>query len=109
MKTLPEIENSINILKEKIMCQEIGNDSYYLSPLYHEQLLKLEALEHEAEVLKGKSLPIKTDLSNCSENKKNILEQIIKDEGLCFANNYKDLSDTDLVFLNNLRKKSKKI
>ena len=96
MKTLKEIEKNINILKEKIMRQEIGNDSYYLSPLYHEQLLKLSALEHEAEVLKGKSPPIQ-------------IKEIISEEGICFANNYKDLSDTDLVFLNNLRKKSKKI
>lgn len=109
MKTLKEIEKNINILKEKIMCQEIGNDSYYLSPLYHEQLLKLSALEHEAEVLKGKSPPIQINFSDCSETKKKILKEIISEEGICFANNYKDLSDTDLVFLNNLRKKSKKI
>ena len=31
MKTLDELEKEISCLKEQIMCQEIGNDSYYLS------------------------------------------------------------------------------
>ena len=108
MKTLAEIEKSINILKEKIMCQEIGNDSYFLSPLYHEQLIKLNALEYEAEVLKGKTLPLQIDLSDCSETKRNILKQITEEEGICFASNYKDLNEEDLIFLNNIRKKIKK-
>ncbi len=106
MKNLDEIEKEINDLKEKIMCQEIGNDSYYLSTLYHEQLLKLRALESEAEVLRGKSLPIKINFDKYPPVKRDILSKIALENGIYFANNYKDLKVNDLLFLESLYKKN---
>ena len=108
MKTLDEIEKEISYVKEQIKCQEIGNDSYYLSALYHEQLLRLEALEEEASVLSGKSVPIEVDFDKYPPEKCNLLKKIAEQNGICFANNYKDLNIEDLRFLNNLCKKIKK-
>ena len=108
MKTLDEIEKNIIQLKEQILCQEIGNDSYYLSPLYHEQLIKLEALEREADVLKGKALPLMMDFEKYPPEKSILLQKIAKENDLIFANNYKDLSTDELIFLYNLIKKNNK-
>ena len=108
MKTLDEIEKDITELKDRILCQEVGNDSYYLSPLYHEQLLMLHALENEAAVLKGKSLPIKLDFEKYPPDKQIFLKNIVNEKGLSFAHNYKDLSADELNFLWNLIKKSHK-
>ncbi len=106
MKTLDEIKKEILILKDKILCQNIGNDSYYMSPLFHKQLLQLEALEHEADVLNGKSAPIIINLDEYPPQKQEILKKIIKENGTTFANNYKDLSLNDLIFLMDINKKN---
>ena len=106
MKTLDELEKEISCLKEQIMCQEIGNDSYYLSALYHEQLLRLEALEEEASVLSGKSVPIEVYFDKYPPEKCSLLKKIAEQNGICFANNYKDLNVDDLKFLNHLCKKN---
>ena len=108
MKTLDEIENEISLLKDNILCQEIGNDSYYISPLYHEQLIQLQALENEADVLRGKVIPVKINFEDYPPEKRILLKKISKTSGLCFAHNYKDLNTTELDFLYNLIKKNHK-
>lgn len=47
MKTLQQIKKEIASLQDEILCQEIGNDFYYTSPLYRKHILALQALENE--------------------------------------------------------------
>ena len=108
MKTLDEIRKDINILKDQIFCQEIGNDTYYLSPTYHEQLLKLEALEHEADVLCGKSLAVILDFDTYPPSKRKMLKKISEANGTNFDCNYKDLKLEDLKTIIKINKKNNK-
>ena len=52
MKTLQQISREIRALQEEMMCQKIGNDFYYTSPLYRRHTLALTALEAEKEAIK---------------------------------------------------------
>lgn len=61
MKTLDEITAEIHETKERIFCQEAGNDMYYTSPLYHRHLAQLQDLEREQSILLGKSAPFYCD------------------------------------------------
>lgn len=54
MTTLDHIKEQLKYLRNEILCQDIGNDTYYSSPLYHEHLLKLAELETEEQFLEGK-------------------------------------------------------
>lgn len=106
MKTLDEINEEIKVLNEKILCQEIGNDSYYLSAQYHEQLLQLEALKIEADVLSGKIPPVYENFDKYPPEKQAVLKKITESRGIYFASNYKDLPLKDLLYLENLMKKN---
>ncbi len=96
MKTLEQLENEISQLKHEILCQETGNESYYISPLYHQHLLKLEALEHEASVLKGKAAPLQINFDDLPENQRLILNDLAAEQGQWFAASYSSLSEADL-------------
>ena len=69
MKTLDNINNDIKNLKEEMFCQEVGNDFYYTSPLYHKHLIRLHALEHERDILLGKEPPLKMNFDTYDNNK----------------------------------------
>ena len=47
MKTLQQIKKEIATLQDEILCQKIGNDFYYTSPLYRKHILALQTLENE--------------------------------------------------------------
>lgn len=100
MKTLDEINNEIKFIKELIFCQENGNDSYYSSPLYHRHLLQLEALEHERDVLSGKSSPDKVDFKDCSVEKQILLNSVAKKNGYWFAKECREYNNNEIKQIN---------
>lgn len=106
MKTLDELKLEMEQVKEKIMCQEIGNSSCYLSPIYHELLIKLEGLEREIEFLSGKSAFADVNFEDYPPIKRDILKKISEEYGVAFVSNYKDLSADDLRFLYGLMKEN---
>ncbi len=97
MKTLNEIEDEIEKLKEQMICQEIGHDSYYSSPLYHKNLLRLQALEQEEQVLKGKMAPISISFDGLSIKKQHLLHDIAESHGFWCADYCRELKETDLI------------
>lgn len=110
MKTLYEIEDSIKKLKNEIFCHEIGNDMYFTSPLYHEHLLKLNALENEAQVLKGKSAPIQIDFKGLCPQQSEFLQGLAEQNGIWFADSYQNLNagDLDLIISDEKQDKFRK-
>lgn len=105
MKTLDELEKDAAIVRDRIKCQEIGNDSCYLSPIYHELIIKLEALNCEIDYLRGKTTLSELNFDEYPLEKRKILKKIAQEYGQCFVSNYKDLSLKDLRFLYALMKK----
>jgi hypothetical protein len=96
MKTLDNINNDIENLKEEMFCQESGNDFYYTSPLYHKHLIRLHALEHERDILLGKQPPLKMNFDVYNNNKRILLKNIAAKEGEYFANECCDLKTEDI-------------
>ena len=99
MKTLDNINNDIKNLKKEMFCQEVGNDFYYTSPLYHKHLIRLHALEHERDILLGKEPPLKMNFDTYDNNKQIMLKNIAKQEGEYFANECRDLKAEDICIL----------
>ncbi len=97
--TMKELEDKIIKIKEEIFCHENGDDSYYISPLYHKHLLELQALENEKLMLSGKIEPVFIDFNDCEPEKKLILQIIAKRYGYWFADSCRDLSIKDLLKL----------
>ncbi|MBR6408998.1 MAG: hypothetical protein IKS23_01980 [Alphaproteobacteria bacterium] len=58
---LQELFKAKEALKEEMKINQIGNDSYYLSPLYREHSHQLRLIESEIESLN--QLNLSTDLS----------------------------------------------
>lgn len=100
MKTLDNINNDIANLKEEIFCQEMGNDFYYSSPLYHKHLIRLHALEHERNILLGKEPPVKINFDGYTDDKKILLKKVAATEGEYFAHECRDLKAEDISVLN---------
>lgn len=96
MKTLDNINNDIENLKEEMFCQEVGNDFYYTSPLYHKHLIRLHALEHERDILLGKQPPLKMNFDIYDNDKRILLKNIATKEGEYFANECCDLKTEDI-------------
>lgn len=99
MKTLDNINNDITNLKEEIFCQEMGNDFYYSSPLYHKHLIRLHALEHERNILLGKEPPVKINFEDCADDKKILLKKVAEAEGEYFAHECRDFKTKDICNL----------
>jgi len=92
MKDLNTLEQEIKCLKDIITCQETGNDSYYISPLYHEHLIKLEALKNERAVLLGKTAPQQISFCAFPQDKREILDMMAQENGIWYANSCKNLT-----------------
>ncbi len=60
-KKLQDLLKAKEALKEQIKINQIGNDSYYLSPLHREHSRQLCLIEREIEALSR--LNLSTDLS----------------------------------------------
>lgn len=91
-----EIEVKIKKIKEEIFCHENGDDSYYISPLYHQHLIELQALENEKLMLTGKIEPKTADFSVYETKKARLLKNLAKRYGYWFADSCRDLSVEDL-------------
>ncbi len=92
MKDLNTLEKEIKQLQNIITCQETGNDSYYISPLYHEHLIKLEALQNERAVLLGKTAPQQINFGAYPLDKREILDIMAQENGIWYANSCKNLT-----------------
>ena len=98
--SLDELENKIKKIREEIFCQENGNDSYYISPAYHQHLLELQALENEMLSLTGKIEPIVDNFQDCEPERKSMLLSLANRFGYYIADSCRELNLTDLEILN---------
>ena len=91
-----EIEAKIKKIKEEIFCHENGDDSYYISPLYHQHLIELQALENEKLMLTGKIEPAAKSFTGYELAKSKLLQQLAKRYGYWFADSCRELNVDDL-------------
>lgn len=64
MKTLYQIQKEIENLQDEILCQKIGNDFYYTSPLYRLHFQRLSKLHAQKNALKNQNT-----IQKCKKNK----------------------------------------